>query len=150
MDFDRAMARSAAFDRSGASVPRSGGNLSSDTKAVLCLGAAAAVGWAAWRYYHRRACLLKVGRDMTASAGKTDPVIGRDDEIDRVVSILCRRTKNCAALVGEAGVGKTAIVEGLAQRVVRGDVPSNLLDVRLVALDMGALVAGAKYRGEFE
>ncbi|OQU87527.1 hypothetical protein SORBI_3003G293500 [Sorghum bicolor] len=90
------------------------------------------------------------GRDLVEVAGKLDPVIGRDEEIRRVVRILSRRTKNNPVLIGEPGVGKTAVVEGLAQRIVRGDVPSNLLDVRLVALDMGALVAGAKYRGEFE
>ncbi|KAM0862313.1 hypothetical protein ACQ4PT_045367 [Festuca glaucescens] len=94
--------------------------------------------------------LKTYGRDLVEQAGKLDPVIGRDEEIRRVVRILSRRTKNNPVLIGEPGVGKTAVVEGLAQRVVRGDVPSNLLDVRLVALDMGALVAGAKYRGEFE
>ncbi|CAM0954531.1 unnamed protein product [Alopecurus aequalis] len=94
--------------------------------------------------------LKTYGRDLVEDAGKLDPVIGRDEEIRRVVRILSRRTKNNPVLIGEPGVGKTAVVEGLAQRVVRGDVPSNLLDVRLVALDMGALVAGAKYRGEFE
>nr|CAB3474232.1 unnamed protein product [Digitaria exilis] len=94
--------------------------------------------------------LKTYGRDLVEVAGKLDPVIGRDDEIRRVVRILSRRTKNNPVLIGEPGVGKTAVVEGLAQRIVRGDVPSNLLDVRLVALDMGALVAGAKYRGEFE
>jgi ATP-dependent Clp protease ATP-binding subunit ClpB len=94
--------------------------------------------------------LKKYGRDLVEDAVKLDPVIGRDDEIRRVVRILSRRTKNNPVLIGEPGVGKTAVVEGLAQRIVRGDVPSNLLEVRLVALDMGALVAGAKYRGEFE
>ncbi|XP_064948271.1 chaperone protein ClpB1 isoform X2 [Musa acuminata AAA Group] len=94
--------------------------------------------------------LKTYGRDLVEVAGKLDPVIGRDEEIRRVVRILSRRTKNNPVLIGEPGVGKTAVVEGLAQRIVRGDVPSNLLDVRLVALDMGALVAGAKYRGEFE
>lgn len=94
--------------------------------------------------------LKTYGRDLVEEAGKLDPVIGRDDEIRRVVRILSRRTKNNPVLIGEPGVGKTAVVEGLAQRIVRGDVPSNLADVRLVALDMGALVAGAKYRGEFE
>jgi ATP-dependent Clp protease ATP-binding subunit ClpB len=94
--------------------------------------------------------LKTYGRDLVEQAGKLDPVIGRDEEIRRVVRILSRRTKNNPVLIGEPGVGKTAVVEGLAQRIVRGDVPSNLLDVRLVALDMGALVAGAKYRGEFE
>ncbi|WOG92194.1 hypothetical protein DCAR_0311454 [Daucus carota subsp. sativus] len=94
--------------------------------------------------------LKTYGRDLVEQAGKLDPVIGRDEEIRRVVRILSRRTKNNPVLIGEPGVGKTAVVEGLAQRIVRGDVPSNLSDVRLIALDMGALVAGAKYRGEFE
>nr|XP_010924649.1 chaperone protein ClpB1 [Elaeis guineensis] len=94
--------------------------------------------------------LKTYGRDLVEQAGKLDPVIGRDEEIRRVIRILSRRTKNNPILIGEPGVGKTAVVEGLAQRIVRGDVPSNLLDVRVVALDMGALVAGAKYRGEFE
>ncbi|XXG67827.1 hypothetical protein AAC387_Pa06g1083 [Persea americana] len=94
--------------------------------------------------------LKTYGRDLVEQAGKLDPVIGRDEEIRRVVRILSRRTKNNPVLIGEPGVGKTAVVEGLAQRIVKGDVPSNLMDVRLVALDMGALVAGAKYRGEFE
>ncbi|KAK1265994.1 Chaperone protein ClpB1 [Acorus gramineus] len=94
--------------------------------------------------------LKTYGRDLVEVAGKLDPVIGRDEEIRRVVRILSRRTKNNPVLIGEPGVGKTAVVEGLAQRIVRGDIPSNLEDVRLVALDMGALVAGAKYRGEFE
>ncbi|TVU29826.1 hypothetical protein EJB05_21413, partial [Eragrostis curvula] len=90
------------------------------------------------------------GRDMTASAGKTDPVIGRDDEIDRVVCILCRRTKNSAVLVGAPGVGKTAIAEGLAQRVAAGAVPSSLVGARVVELDLGAIAAGTEYRGTFE
>ncbi|CAI5929116.1 unnamed protein product [Closterium sp. NIES-64] len=94
--------------------------------------------------------LKKFGRDLVEVAAKLDPVIGRDDEIRRVVRILSRRTKNNPVLIGEPGVGKTAVAEGLAQRIARGDVPSNLQNVRLVALDMGALVAGAKYRGEFE
>lgn len=94
--------------------------------------------------------LKTYGRDLVEQAGKLDPVIGRDEEIRRVIRILSRRTKNNPVLIGEPGVGKTAVVEGLAQRIVRGDVPSNLADVKLVALDMGALVAGAKYRGEFE
>ena len=96
--------------------------------------------------------LEKYGRDLTqaAAAGKLDPVIGRDEEIRRVVQVLSRRTKNNPVLIGEPGVGKTAIVEGLAQRIIRGDVPEGLKEKRIVALDMGALIAGAKYRGEFE
>ena len=96
--------------------------------------------------------LEKYGRDLTAAArqGKLDPVIGRDDEIRRMIQILSRRTKNNPALIGEPGVGKTAVVEGLAQRIVKGDVPEGLKQKRLVVLDMSALVAGAKYRGEFE
>ncbi len=96
--------------------------------------------------------LSQYGRDLTAEAraGKLDPVIGRDEEIRRVIQILSRRTKNNPVLIGEPGVGKTAIVEGLAQRVTRGDVPEALKDRRLIGLDLGALVAGSKYRGEFE
>ncbi len=96
--------------------------------------------------------LEKYGRDLTrfASQGKLDPVIGRDEEIRRVIQILSRRTKNNPVLIGEPGVGKTAIVEGLAQRIIKGDVPEGLKQKRLVVLDMGALVAGAKFRGEFE
>ena len=96
--------------------------------------------------------LKKYGRDLTemASKGKLDPVIGRDEEIRRVIQVLSRRTKNNPVLIGEPGVGKTALAEGLAQRIVRGDVPEGLKNRKIVSLDMGALIAGAKYRGEFE
>ena len=96
--------------------------------------------------------LSKYARDLTQAArdGKLDPVIGRDEEIRRTIQVLARRTKNNPVLIGEPGVGKTAVVEGLALRIANGDVPDGLKDKRLMSLDMGALIAGAKYRGEFE
>src|SRR5207237_8843678 len=96
--------------------------------------------------------LERYGRDLTALArqGKLDPVIGRDEEVRRVIQVLSRRTKNNPVLIGEPGVGKTAIVEGLAQRIARGDVPEDLKHKRVIGMELGALIAGAKYRGEFE
>ena len=96
--------------------------------------------------------LSKYGRDLVEEVkdGKIDPIIGRDDEIRRVVQILSRKTKNNPVLIGEPGVGKTAVVEGIAWRIMKGDVPQSLKEKKLIELDMGALIAGAKYRGEFE
>src|SRR5436189_88072 len=96
--------------------------------------------------------LKKFARDLTEAAreGKLDPVIGRDEEIRRTIQVLARRTKNNPVLIGEPGVGKTAIVEGLALRIANGDVPDGIKDRRLLSLDMGGMIAGAKYRGEFE
>ncbi|VAH43013.1 unnamed protein product [Triticum turgidum subsp. durum] len=113
---------------------------------VVALATSALCHWA-WSYFQSRKCLRTYGRDMT---GEGDPVIGRDDEIDRVVDILCRRTKNCAALVGAAGVGKTAVAEGLAQRIASGAVPDALVGARVVEVDLAAMVAGTRYRGMFE
>ncbi|XP_037419105.1 chaperone protein ClpB1-like [Triticum dicoccoides] len=122
-----------------------------EIKVMACVGATAAVCYGAWRYYRYKTCLRTYGRDMTAvTAGEADPVVGRDDEIDRVVRILCRRTKNCAALVGAAGVGKTAIAEGLAQRIAEGKVPKQLAGARLVEVDLAAMVSGTSWRGMFE
>jgi ATP-dependent Clp protease ATP-binding subunit ClpA len=134
---------------------------SKEIKQVLvgaAIGTATLVGVAlcnaAWQGYRRRqrrkTSLQTFGRDMTATAGDADPVVGRDDEIDRVVRILCRRTKNCAALVGAPGVGKTAIAEGLAQRIAAGTVPAPLLGARLVELDVAGMVSGTVWRGMFE
>ena len=97
-------------------------------------------------------CLKKYGRDLTQAAekGELDPVIGRANEIERIVQILSRRTKNNPVLIGEPGVGKSAVAEGLAQRISQGSVPETLTDKKIISLDMGSMVAGSKYRGEFE
>uniref|UniRef100_A0ACD6A7U5 Uncharacterized protein n=1 Tax=Avena sativa TaxID=4498 RepID=A0ACD6A7U5_AVESA len=126
-----------------------------DVEPVLWIGGTAGSCWAAWRYYRYRVSLRSYSRDMiTASEGsegsESDPVIGRDIEIDRVICILCRRTKNCAVLVGEAGVGKTAIVEGLAQRIASGKVPDKLARACIVEVDLGGMMAGTTLRGMFE
>ena len=96
--------------------------------------------------------LLKYGRDVTklAMEGKIDPIIGRDEEIRRAIQVLSRRSKNNPVLIGEPGVGKTAIIEGLAQRIYHKDVPESLVNCKIFELDMGSLIAGAKFRGEFE
>ncbi|KAM0824354.1 hypothetical protein ACQ4PT_070251 [Festuca glaucescens] len=136
-------------------------------KEVLFIGATALSWWSAWRYHRHHignsetdtAYTAMVDAAATAratyslrtlDAGQADPVIGRADEIDLVICILCRRTKNCAALVGAAGVGKTAIVEGLAQRIAAGTVPDALLGARVAELDLGAMIAGTQWRGMFE
>ncbi|XP_037463635.1 chaperone protein ClpB1-like [Triticum dicoccoides] len=119
-------------------------------ESALCVGAAFGLCWAAWRYYERNSCLRSYGRDMTGSKQAASPVVGRDSEIDRVVSILCRKTKNCAVLVGAAGVGKTAIAEGLAQRIAAGKVPAALAGARVVEVDLAAMVSGTMFRGMFE
>ncbi|VAI37550.1 unnamed protein product [Triticum turgidum subsp. durum] len=139
------------FHRLGAMLTCSQGRMSSIWRRVeplVFVGTAVSLGWAAWRYYDRKAALRTYGRHMTGKA--VGLVVGRDDEIDRVISILCRKTKNCAALVGPAGVGKTAIAEGLAQRIATGKVPAALAGARVVEVDLGAMVAGTKYRGMFE
>uniref|UniRef100_A0A453LZH1 AAA+ ATPase domain-containing protein n=1 Tax=Aegilops tauschii subsp. strangulata TaxID=200361 RepID=A0A453LZH1_AEGTS len=131
------------FHRLGAMLTCSQGRISSIWRRVeplVFVGTAVSLGWAAWRYYDRKAALRTYGRHMTGKA--VGLVVGRDDEIDRVISILCRKTKNCAALVGPAGVGKTAIAEGLAQRIATGKVPAALAGARVVEVDLGAMVAG--------
>ncbi|XP_048547397.1 chaperone protein ClpB1-like [Triticum urartu] len=139
------------FQRLGALLSSSQSRMSSSwgrVEPLVLIGTSAGLGWAAWRYYDGKAALRTYGRHMTGKA--VGPVVGRDDEIDRVISILCRKTKNCAALVGPAGVGKTAIAEGLAQRIAAGKVPAALAGAHVVEIDLGAMVAGTRYRGMFE
>ncbi len=145
-----ALASSPRGDRAGDLLRQAGGETSRIRAAVESVRGGKRATSASSEETYR--ALERYGRDLTelARAGKLDPVIGRDDEIRRVMQILSRRTKNNPVLIGEPGVGKTAIAEGLATRIVRGDVPEGLKDRRLIALDMGALIAGAKYRGEFE
>src|ERR671932_2815170 len=119
---------------------------------IYVLNQSAAYSQQESRHSSKTPVIDQLGMDLTAAAraNKLDPCIGREKELERVIQILSRRTKNNPALVGEPGVGKTAIVEGLAQRIIQGDVPDSIMDRRVVALDIGALLAGSKYRGEFE
>ena len=134
--------------RSALQLPRVSGTVLLEQACItVVVTAVSALCWWGWNYCQSLSSLRTYGRDIT---GQGDPVIGRDDEIDRVIDILCRRTKNCAALVGAAGVGKTAIAEGLAQRIASGAVPDALAGARVVEVDLGAMVAGTTLRGMFE